>query len=348
MIPIFFVHLNLFGYNTYFDKCVEITCHHNQDRDVFVITATEEVQEHLEGLLIQNLTVLFVAKDIVESISQPIDAIMYHDEINPRHFELTCFVRHHVLKHLIDTHDFGYHIASYIVVDSDSAIFTNVGDIFPEPTQTNQVQTFFPICTNFGHWSKSALDQFCSSSKENYFHYAKERKSRTSDMFYLGWSIQNRLIEYFQIPPAEETGIVCMDTFRQFMLHNALFTDVEEQKYLAPEMRDEILKHPAGLWRDPEFLRHFIDPDFCKALYGTEKINDGTVQLNLKSAYVLSCQTTSQKRWRNFSPFYSARHTLNASVSAANLRLGMLHFQGAAKEIVKPYYKFWKSLQNNI
>lgn len=347
--PIFFVHLKLFGYDFYLDKCLEITCLSNPDSHVFLITMNETVRDYTETLGINNLFVVLLSEEQVESILRPLDEVMFHDGINSRSFELICFGRHMLIKHAFEQLGLGENTDTYYYCDSDSAAFTPLHVVFPKDIQAGAVYTKNKKRTYFAEWSKEALETFCSTALlRSFFEEARYNGVRTNDMHYLRWAVNNGHIIHEKALDADEGGVVHIDPIRHFIAIHALFVKAKGAGFSEPSFQKHFYDLPGGIWLEDDFLANFGSHDFMEGLFEGRVNEDGrAITMYLKIQELKGCIEKVEASWER--PFERNRAMLDLEkIQGELVEVGPVHFQGAGKCLSVLYHKYWKELRQRL
>ena len=342
--PLIFVHLNLFGYDLYLDKCVEISCSTNPEHQVYLVTKNQTIREHIEQLDIANLQVVYLSELEVEEVIKPIDEVMFHDGINTREFELICFGRHALCLHLINNGAIQSDDGSYYYCDSDATVFAPLDQVFSKAISAGSICANADNKTYFAHWSKEAVETFCNPVLlREFFDAAREQGIRTNDMNYLIWCIKNKHIERIDPDPVNKGGVGHLDTIRRFLACHGIFAAIEGGLYLTPEHREQVVTLPKGYWSDVEFIVQFGNSELLEQLYSIKpNAEDQGCSLYVHMDAVRDCISKVRSSWNGFDLWQKDRWQVD-EIANHHVMVGMIHFQGPAKYLVKPYYEFWQA-----
>lgn len=102
-MAIFVVHLRYHeSVTTYISWSLRCTSKSNPGTTIYLLTPSCELADFVDSLQIENVNTIRLSTQYFNSLSAACDQSFYHDAINPRWFDLACFVRHAIVAQFLD------------------------------------------------------------------------------------------------------------------------------------------------------------------------------------------------------------------------------------------------------
>ena len=290
-----------------------------------------------------NLQLVLLDEQETMAAVQLIDDIFYHDQINPRWFDLYSCARYFIVRKYLAC-CFGSDLPSTIVTsDSDIAHYYDYS-CWDHLIGNLGVLAKSRLCSYFAGWN---IDSFLLYSDfdtmRRYFEYAKIKGGRCSDMHELEWLVQNNEISF---SPFRDSFGIPMDTVRHFLYYTGLFVSGLENPADIKVWADSF---PNGLWNDPVALSQvFSRINFGKFLRAyPANSEEASGLLFLETYHLRNCVSIMLESANKFSaeaPFsqwgaWECNERILPTLMTDLVRVPYIHFQGPAKGLISAFKK---------
>ncbi len=356
MQPIISVHLRWYKQcEEYIPFCLRQTAISNPNSECILLTTSNDLDSYFRSnvKIPENARIQVLDSEQVDKRLNELDGIFYHDQINPKWFDLFSIARHLIVSDYIKTNETIAETQSFITTDSDIAHFYDYSKQLGK-VSAGEVLTGRPLMSYFATWNREAFEKYTNLTlMKEYFDYARNQP-RCSDMHLLAWHIKEKKSINFTNPIFEDFGIP-LDTLRKFIYVSGLWI----KDSMDGNKIDELLvDYPGGDWKDPKYLNEYKCSQFWDSIL-TKTIQNNHLKLGLRKEILLAhmarlnkvrktvsnqeSQFFSEKYFRGKSGMREWDQVLSRSKNSI-INVPYIHFQGPTKSLVNFFKSYLASV----
>jgi hypothetical protein len=303
--------------------------------------------ELLKDIKLPNINIVHLQDSELEETITSIEQVFFHDEINPKWFDLYSIARHFLVHRFIDRVE--YSEPNLAICDSDMAILSSL-NAYHKPTDlTLDTYAKSSLNSNFSIWKTESLGKFANiTTIEKYFQMSMDTKLRCSDMHYYQWCIKNGILTFAMF---NLDSYVMLDPFREFLYYMKIWKLVNP---LTSE-KDIIEWQDLGSekWKSSSLVQVF---NRCWPLFMTKIYSQGAAP----TGYPLKCLTKATLSLKSILNNLDANDLSNNLIKSFSPKLDKIfdrgeepelsilniHFQGPSKPLASSLYDYMSSSLN--
>jgi hypothetical protein len=257
---------------------LRITAKSNPSASIFLLTTSPELQLALSSFRIESLNILVLPECFVRLVNSRVEDVFYHDNLNPRWFDVACFTRHLVvseflLGNCLDYREIGLsascNSAFLAICDSDIGVTSDLSTLTSgDQPLVGDVASLGDSSIYFSVWKTASFLKFsCFDVLNEYFDYAASIQApRCSDMTWYQHAIRSGSLVFS--PFSVQFGVP-LDPLRDTIFHFGLWLDclprlMHDGKSVDINTVIQSWICSRGPWESEQFLKDAFDSSFLQ------------------------------------------------------------------------------------